>query len=337
MAKKITMQDIARELNISKNSVSQALSGKPGVSEETRQLIKTKAEELGYQYSIAKKQNQANHSGNIALIASDLAFSLNFFGDIYLTIEKEVNQRGMNLLIQSIDDHTRDHLSLPSFVQDRSVSGIIILSHISTDYINRIIDTGIPTVLIDHHHPLNPADAILINNRFAAFKAVHHLINLGHKQIGFLGDVNRSPSYQERYEGFLLALKDNNVKLNNKFVITEVKESGEGVGQSIDKLDALPTAWFCTNDGLGFFLLTNLQSKGINVPADVSVCSFDNGQLSRISNPKTTTMNVDLQLYGKKAIEQLFWRMDHPNDPIQEILIDSNLIVRESTTTVKNE
>ncbi|RNA66639.1 LacI family DNA-binding transcriptional regulator [Alteribacter keqinensis] len=336
MGKRVTMQDIADKLKISKNSVSQALSGKPGVSEATRKKIQQTAKSLGYRYSGAKVNTNGGHSaGNIALIASEFAFSLkSFFGEIYLAIDKEVKKRGMNLHVHSIDDVTRDNLVLPEDVENNSVSGIIVLSHISTDYINKIIDLGIPTVMIDHHHPFNHADAILINNRFAAYKAVHHLIELGHQNIGFVGNVDYSPSYLERWEGYLLALKDNDIEAKKELMVTDVAENGDSINNALNQINELPTAWFCTNDGYGFLILTSLQTRGLRVPKDASVCSFDNGQLSRISTPTTTTMNVDLTLYGKRAIEQLFWRMDNPAEPFQETLIDSNIIIRDSTGPV---
>nr|WP_236784596.1 LacI family DNA-binding transcriptional regulator [Alteribacter salitolerans] len=330
------MQDIADKLKISKNSVSQALSGKPGVSEATRKKIEQTAKSLGYRYSGAKVNTNGGQSvGNIALIASEFAFSLkSFFGEIYLAIDKEVKKRGMNLHIHSIDDVTRANLVLPEDVENNSVSGIIVLSHISTEYINKIINLGIPTVMIDHHHPFNHADAILINNRFAAYKAVHHLIELGHQNIGFVGNVDYSPSYLERWEGYLLALKDNDIEPKEELMVTDVAENGDSINNALNQINELPTAWFCTNDGYGFLILTSLQTRGLRVPKDASVCSFDNGQLSRISTPPTTTMNVDLTLYGKRAIEQLFWRMDNPNEPFQETLIDSTIIIRDSTGPV---
>ena len=331
MPKKVTMQDIADKLNISKNSVSQALSGKTGVSEHTRQLIKKTADELGYKYGSSRSLT-TNKGKNIGIIASDFAFSQkSFFGEIYLTVDKELKKRNMNLLIESIDDHSRDNLILPSFVENQSVSGILIISHISTGYINRIIGTGIPTVLIDHHHPFNPADAILLNNRFAAYKAVQHLIDLGHTNIGFVGNVDFSPSYQERLEGYLLALRENGIHAQQSFMVTDIVESGEQVNEAMEQLQQQPTAWFCVNDGFGFFVLTSLQSKGYKIPTDISVCSFDNGDLSRLTTPKTTTMNVDLAVYGKKAVEQLLWRMDNPDEELQEILLNSTLIKRDST------
>ena len=154
MKKKVTMQDIADMLNISKNSVSQALTGKPGVSEGTRLMVQKAADEIGYTYTNTKNSQKPDEEKglNIALIASDYAFSLkSFFGEIYLSVEKEVRARGWNLLIESIDQDSKDMLILPTLLSNHQIDGILILSHISTDYIAKIIDTGIPTVLIDHH------------------------------------------------------------------------------------------------------------------------------------------------------------------------------------------
>ena len=82
----------------------------------------------------------------------------------------------MNLFIESIDSEAKNNLTLPSLLTNQEIDGIIILSHISTDYISTIINTGIPTVLIDHHEPYLEADSILTNNRFGAYTAVEHLI-----------------------------------------------------------------------------------------------------------------------------------------------------------------
>jgi LacI family transcriptional regulator len=339
MAKKVTMQDIADKLKISKNSVSQALSGKPGVSEETRQLVQNAADELGYSYSKISKplKVEKNSPCNIALIASEYAFSLkSFFGAIYLSVEKEARERGFNLFIESIDQNAKENLTLPSLLSNQEISGILILSHISTEYISNIIKTGIPTVLIDHHEPHLHVDSILTNNRFGAYTAVEHLIQLGHRDIAFVGDTYFSPSYQERLEGYLLALTKYGIQPNENFIFKTAKETQEEITEFFNHLPTHPTAWFCVNDGHGFLITSILQQKGFNVPKDVSVCSFDNGQLSQISTPKITTMDIDLNYFGRKAVEQLCWRIDHKDDPIQEILLPTQLIVRESTAERKN-
>jgi LacI family transcriptional regulator len=335
MAKKVSMQDIADRLNISKNSVSQALSGKPGVSPATRKKIEETAKELGYLYKTISAKPDNGGTGNIGLIASDLAFSLHsFFGKIYLSIEKEATNSGLNVLIQSISNDAKENLTLPSFIENKQVDGVLILSHISTDYINKVIATGIPTVTIDHHHPLIQTDAILTNNRFAAYSAVKHLIDLGHEKIAYVGDTRFSPSYQERLEGYLLAFQEHDLQVTNDLIFPSVEESETVVRDLVDSVKKQPTAWFCVNDGLGFFVQSSLQQKGLRVPDDVSVCNFDNGQLSRLANPKITTMDIDLELYGRKAIEQLVWRIENTEEPITELLLPATLLKRESTSKV---
>jgi LacI family transcriptional regulator len=339
MEKKVSMQDIADRLNISKNSVSQALSGKPGVSEETRRLVEKAAEILGYQYQSGRKQKQAekNAPKNIALIASEYAFSLkSFFGEIYLSIEKELRDRGMTLFIESINNDSKKNLILPALLSNHEIDGILILSHISTDYIAKIINTGIPTVIIDHHSPYLQADSILTNNRFGAYTAVEHLIQLGHRTIAFVGDTDFSPSYQERLEGYLLALKKHGIQAKQEFIFSNAQESQDDINQIVDTLHTRPTAWFCVNDGHGFLVTSVLQQKGIKVPEEASVCNFDNGQLSQISSPRITTMDIDLNYFGRKAVEQLCWRIENKQEPIHEILLPTKLIIRESTAERKS-
>ncbi|PLR75861.1 LacI family transcriptional regulator [Bacillus sp. V3-13] len=334
MKSKVSMQSIADRLNISKNSVSQALTGKPGVSEETRKLVLATANEMGYEYPNRRKQRETA-SKNIALIASEFAFSQKgFFGEIYLSVEKELLSKGMNLTIQSITPFARDHLILPPFIENRTVDGVLILSHISNEYIQKIIHTGIPTVLIDHHDPALTADAILTNNRFAAFNAIKYLHELGHTSIAFVGDTSFSPSYLERLEGYLMAFKKLGLEAKDEWMITSIKETPEEVEAAINALADLPTAWFCVNDGLGFYVMSNLQKKGLQVPEDASVCNFDNGQLSKIANPRITTMDIDLEFYGKKGLQQLLWRLENPEEPHQEILLPAKLVKRESTGAV---
>jgi LacI family transcriptional regulator len=331
LAKRITMQDIADKLNISKNSVSQALSGKSGVSEETRQMVQQAADELGYIYSNGKN-DKMNATKNLALIASEYTFSLkSFFGEIYLSIEREVNKRGYTLFIQSISAELRDKAILPHIIENNHIDGIIILSHISQDYINKVIATGIPTVVIDHHYPNIQADVILTNNRFGAYTAVEHLINLGHKEIGFVGDIEYSPSYFERLEGYHLALRSHNIEPSREFILSNAQENEEFIDAAIKGLDKQPTAWFCVNDGFGYLVSTGLQKSGIKVPDMASVVSFDNGQLSQIASPKITTMDIDLEYYGRRAIEQLLYRIENPNESFQEILLPAKLIQRGSS------
>jgi len=331
--KKIVMQDIADRLNLSKNSVSQALSGKDGVSEETRRKIIQTAIEMGYRYTPKKSsEGKGKRVRTIGLIASEYAFSMkNFFGEIYLAIEREAQRHGITLRIQSIMPEARDRLVLPEFIEKLDVDGLLILSPITTEYVNHVLAKGIPTVLIDHHHPLIEADAVLTNNRFGAYTAVRHLLELGHRNIGILGNIDASPSYQERWEGYLLAMRDHGIEPPQTHMLIRVTEEGGRIEEAIRAVADKPSAWFCMNDGFAFFACSALRSMGYAIPDDVSVCGFDNSDFSQIGVPKITTMNIDLDLFAREAFAQLLRRIESPGEAYREILLPTRLVQREST------
>lgn len=335
MSKKVVMQDIADRLNLSKNSVSQALSGKDGVSEETRRKIIETAEAMGYRYAKKPSASSQNQAKTVGLIASDFAFSMKFFGEIYLAVEREAKNHGINLLIQSITPEMQGSLLLPSFIEDNQVDGILILSHISTAYIGNVIEQGIPTVLIDHHHPLLQADAVLTNNRFSAYIAVKHLLDFGHRDIGILGNVAVSPSYQERWEGYMLAMREHGLEPSEARMLVHTVEEEEIIAQAMHRVTEQPSAWFCLNDGFAFYVSSALRGLGHRIPDEISICGFDNSHYSQMASPKITTMEIDLPLFAHKAFEQLLWRIKNPDEAYQEILLPTYLIERESTGACK--
>ena len=336
MHKKIVMQDIADRLQLSKNSVSQALTGKDGVSEETRRLIMKTAQEMGYNYKGKISERKSAPARRIGLIASEYAFSMeNFFGKIYIDVEREAQKHNFNLQIQSISPAMRDGLTLPAFLADNKVDGLLVLSHISTPYIERILRERVPTVLIDHHHPTLHTDAILTNNRFGAYMAVKHLLDLGHTKIGIIGNVDASPSYQERYEGYLLALREHGIKPSESLMYVRVPEEASAIQNVLQQAGDTPTAWFGMNDGFAFYVCNALHSAGRRIPEDISICGFDHTHFSDMCHPKLTTMEIDIGQFARKALHQLMWRMDNPDEVYQEILLPTRLLPRDSTGPVR--
>ncbi|MDQ6420340.1 LacI family DNA-binding transcriptional regulator [Paenibacillus sp. LHD-117] len=329
---KVVMQDIADRLSISKNSVSQALSGKDGVSEETKMKILQTADEMGYQYKKKQVSGANAPTKTIGLIASEFAFSMkNFFGEIYLSIEREAQKNGITLMIQSVSPSMRDRLIMPSFIQDGSVDGIFILSHISTEYIKQVIAQDIPSVLIDHHHPLLLSDAVLTNNRFGAYMAVKHLLDLGHRKIGLIGNIDASPSYLERWEGYILAMREHDAAVNQEHVFVDVIEDETRIDTVVRSIEQQPDAWFCLNDGFGYYVCSSLKALGYRIPEQIAICGFDNTHFSQMCIPKLTTMDIDIPFFAHKAFSQLLWRMQNPDEVYQEVLLPTALVKREST------
>lgn len=337
--KKVTMQTIADDLGLSKNAISIALRGAEGISESTRALILKKVDELGYHYH--KKTGPTAQKKHIAFVAADhiLTSSLvnrSFFSHIYLCLKEETEKIGWNISLQSITQAQLELSQLPTQLHGDHIDGIIILSHLTDDYINHILATKIPTVIIDHHYPGMQADAVLTNNRFGTYQIIAHLLDNGHQNIGFLGSTSHSPSYQERLEGYYLAFQKAGLPLpDNVFIKTDIVESDEAVTHYLNSLDTQPSAWFCVNDGLMFFTYSYLHKHHLLIPTDISLACYDNGDLSRLTFPNITTMDVDLPSYGRIAFQQLIWRMSHPHEIYREILLPSTLLVRGSVANIK--
>ncbi|WP_088816409.1 MULTISPECIES: substrate-binding domain-containing protein [Listeria] len=327
--KKITMQDIADRLNITKNSVSQALGNKNGVSEKTKLAVFKMADELGYQYKkeIAREVVKKRY----ALLASSFALAQkSFFGEIIASIKNQLLIEQAELFIFPIGEIEAEKGILPIELETEEWSGVFLLSHINTAYSLKVIELKHPTILIDHHHPHLKADAILTQNKDGAFLAVEHLIQKQHEKIGFLGDIQFSPSYAERFEGYKMALKTAEIPLNPAFTITRIKEEQTALYKTLDQLDEFPTAWFCVNSGLGFILNTYLQSKGYTIPQDFSIICFDNTEFTVLSNPKLTTMCTNLSAMGEKAVDLMNWRIRHSESEFVQLSIATELIERDS-------
>ncbi|WP_353949150.1 LacI family DNA-binding transcriptional regulator [Sporolactobacillus sp. Y61] len=339
--KKISMQDIADKLHISKNSVSQALGDKGGVSEQTKMRVRKTAEEMGYDYRkrATFKQNTPHHKNTFALFATDFALShKSFFGEIIRYIEKEMKKYGNELCIFRVSPENISSNSLPAAFSKSAYQGLFILSHINRPFIQLLLDLQLPTVMIDHHDPHLDTDCVLCQNKTGGYLATEFLINQGHKKIGFLGDIDWSPSYEERWEGYMKALRDNQLPVEKALMITGIQEKRSVLYKELEalanKVSDLPTAWLCANSGMGFILISYFQSIGYRIPEDISVCCFDNTEFTVLSNPQITTMAIDLRDMGRKAVQLLEWRLDHPSHSHLEIRLPAHLIERESTSAV---
>jgi LacI family transcriptional regulator len=309
MAKKISMEDIGKHLGVSKNTVSLVLRGMPGINANTRELIINAAKELGYEYNSINKDKVENKDiKNICVILSkNTKNSVGFFNYVQFGIEAEAKKRGFNPIIYYYDEQ-KDSFETPISIQNGIISGIITLGRVSRVNIASIINYKLPVVMVDHYFENIKLDYILTDNVSGAYRATEYLISRGHKTISFLGNVNVSLSFYDRYEGYLRALRDNNLepfKLMDKSMEELCSIDIDLVVNFFKNMKELPEAILCCNDAEAIAVTRALNIMNIKVPEEISIMGFDDIEFARSTSPELTTMRVEKEAMGKKAVTRL--------------------------------
>lgn len=327
-----TMEDIAKELNISKYAVSLALANKKGVSEETRLKVIQMANKIGY------KNNRMRNRGTdtIGVVVSQKAFKDPYFFSIILNdIEKEARSRGYAVNIISIDRNYADKESISDFILNNAIQGIIIVSNIGDDIIAKINDC-IPVVVVDHYIRDLDVDCIMTDNYQGVYMAIKHLVQVGKaSSIGFIGDINVAISYHERWMAFQNIMNKFGINLDmDRCKIDGFENFPENPQNDIEKfignIKKLPDAFFCVSDMSTVALSNIIIKKGLAIPEDISVVGFDDTKLAQFNIPALTMVHIFKEYYGKRAIEQLMLNMENRNKPGEVIRIKTELVVRKS-------
>ena len=343
-SKKVSMNDIAKKLNISKNTVSLAFRGVPCINQNTRNLILKTARELGYEYkkSPSTKRDTSTTSRNICLIMSSSEKNrVSFFSYIQYGIEAEAKKNNLNTILYYLNESDTNN-DIPLCIKDGIASGILTLGNFDKNQIYTILNYGLPTVIIDQYFDDIPAHYVLTDNISSAYIATKFLVECGHRNIGFCGNIHRASSFYDRYLGFVKAMRYFNITqdvyekyciLNSDFQKIVHKDISLAINR-IRSLPALPTAFFCCNDTEAVALYKIFEEIKVNIPKDISIMGFDNDFFSTRVSPELTTMNVNKEYTGARAVQLLMDIMNGATSLFQKIAITANLIQRQSVDII---
>lgn len=324
---------------MSKNTVSLALRNMPGINDQTRKLIFDTAKQLGYEYKksfVDYKSNETSYKNICLIFSRDTHKSEDFFSYIQYGVEAEAKKNNLNTIIYCYDENTEE-FETPLSVKEGIISGIITLGRISRKTLHSIMKFNLPLVIIDHYFDDLACNYVLTDNISGACVLTEHLIKLGHKKIGFIGDISISSSFSDRYQGFTKALKKYSIPLNDSLSITDKCPSilvNEGLGRVVEELKELPelpTAFVCCNDREAITVITALKSMNISVPDDISIVGFDNIESSNNITPELTTMHISKEIMGQRSVRSLIARINNIDTLSEKILLPSTFIERSST------
>lgn len=345
MKQKITIQDIADALGVSRNTVSKAINNADGLAEATRERVLQKAAEMGYkQFSYVQALRRGIGSPDaapqqgvevreVALLTSMYVTGSHFASTMLDRLQRELQQLGYRINTYQVRREDLAARTLPFSFDPEQVSAVVCVEMFDWDYDMMLCELGLPILFIDG--PVRkggrslPADQLYMDSASEIRRLVGGMLEKGVRRIGFVGDFEHCESFYERYLAVCCSLLMAGVPVEERFIIPEL--SSAGILRRLQELEDLPELFVCANDFVAYDTLQALQALGKSVPEDVMLAGFDDAPESRIPVPQFTTVHIHTQVIAYSAAQLLISRIASPSLDFRKVFTESELICREST------
>jgi DNA-binding LacI/PurR family transcriptional regulator len=316
-------------------TVSRALNNRSNVTEETKNKVWDMAREMGYRPNHIAKSLVLNKTFSIGVVIPEIAHS--FFPEVIRGIEDVTYAMDYQLIFtHSAEDQDRERRALAA-LEAKRVDGILISTAQSTDDVTpykELIDTGLPMVFFDRCVYNIGASCVSMNDVESSREITEHLIQHGYKKIAHLSGPPKVSIGKKRLDGFLKALKEHNLEIREKWI----KESGFQEKGGYDAMMRLlensegdrPEAVVAVNDPAAFGAMQAILDNGLRIPEDIAIVGFTDDIRAKLMPVPLTTIRQPAYEMGKKAAEKLIKVIDNEDETVEEIVIESQLIIRQS-------
>ncbi|MGN0331757.1 MAG: LacI family DNA-binding transcriptional regulator [Lachnospiraceae bacterium] len=339
MGKSVRLSDIGAKLNVSTVTVSKALSGQKGVSEEMRAKIIKLADEMGYVKNISsdKKENKKSYTIGVIVAERFLSESQSFYWKIYQEISKRSIARKCFPVLEVISYETEKKKELPKVVQEEKADGIIILGTFYKEYAKFLTEEiKIAMIHLDTTCDWGSCDCVVSNNLLAGYQMTNYLFELGHRKIGFVGTILATNSIEHRYLGYLKALMEHGIEKKEEWIIDD-RDREYGIVDSKKYFtlpEEMPTAFFCNCDLSASLLIRKLETCGYSVPDDVSVVGFDNYVTDQFAGIGITTYEIDTKEMARRAVHIMIHKLENEKYTAGVFMMGGTFIERESAKQI---
>jgi LacI family transcriptional regulator len=341
MSKKVTVQNIADDLHLSRTTVSKVLNHASDVAPETRDLVLRKAKELNYKNfgSIpAPAPESVPAAKGFAFFLHMIPDALHIGSSIMTQMERELRKNGYTLSLHLINDSDLANLTLPPNFYPDQIAAIVCIEVFDSAYSRLLSSIGVPVLFIDasaDFHELDlKADLIMPENIYSTRRMLSMIMEK--KQIstvGVVGDINHCLSFRQRYEGTLMAAEQYHFSVDGCNIIADDSNYGDidWLSEQVQKLPSLPDLFLCLNDVIAFLLIQALEKLGYEVPSDVLVCGYDGVPTYNSVISTLTTVRVSGQDIGTAATHLLLNRIASPFESTSSTYLNTKVILRHST------
>ncbi|WP_027632476.1 LacI family DNA-binding transcriptional regulator [Clostridium hydrogeniformans] len=335
-----TINDVAKEAGVSITTVSRVLNNNYPVKKETREKIEKAIEKLNYRPNTMARSLITKKTGVIGVVVPGLTNL--FFPTVVEAIEEYIDKEGYSIMLCHSKGDSKRECEIIEGLLSKRVDGIIAIDpsyeNLKSGYLGKVCAT-VPTILVNGSPEGFKGNFVSYDEKVGTLEAFDYLYELGHRKIAFIRGDN-SFSYDLKENVYKEFLKDRNIdyleiiKVGQANSLGVIDKSGDIIRDKIKESE--PTAIFCCNDLIALSTMKVCSDLNLEIPRDISIIGFDNTLISNIMSPKLTTVDQGMVESGQRAAMELMDLFDKDIRRNKKIIIDTNLIIRESTGKVRN-
>lgn len=333
---KIKIKDIAKVIGVNASTVSRALNGKPGVSEQLRERIIKTAQQMGYSPDMAAMGLRKGKTKIVGVLIPDIANP--FFAQIVRAMEKVLNPVGYHLLLCSTDENPQHETDNLKTLVSQRVEGILaapVDSGGNKSLYSKILESKIPLVFFDRLVPDVETSYVITDNESGVRDLVEYLYRCGHKTLGIVTLRERSFTGRMRLTGALKASSELGIVVKEKWIVDgrSTQEGGYEAARRLFAMEEKPTALIVGNNLMMLGVLKALKDFGLKVPRDLSVVSFDDSYWNQIFDPPITCVAQEPEQMGLIAATLLLDKIMH-GGKISKTVLKAHFVERQSVAKI---
>ena len=332
----ITMKDVAERAGVSITTVSHVINKTRFVSDELARRVNRAIEELDYRPHQLAQSLRRGRTQTIAVLVSDIVNP--FFPEVVRGAEDSAKEHGYSLILCNTDEDPQTESFYISLMIDRRVDGFIIAPSMAAEgSLLSLIKKEIPLVVIDRPMEKLSIDQVYSDNIDGAYQATKYLLDLGHKRIGLIMELEGIRSFDDRRIGWEQALKEHGLSAISELVQQaglEVEGAAEAAKYLVEG-PAQATAIFATNNLMTLGVLRYMKTHKVACPKDLSLVGFDDPEWAASFNPSITSVGQQSYEMGYKACDLLVSRMQERTSESRAVHLNCQLKIRESCAPPK--
>jgi LacI family transcriptional regulator len=336
--KMVTIKQVAQRANVSTATVSRVINDNYPVSDEAKEKVQRAIIELGYRPNGIARSLKCNKTYMVGMVVPDI--SNNYFMDIARGLESVISPLGYSLIFCSTDENTEKELKLLNALNEKRVDFVLLASSTqNSDKLEKFIKQGMNIIMIDTSIDDLEIDLVVEDNYNATYKIISYVIGEGHRKIGIVNGIMEVSTAKERYKGFVKALENNNIEVEDRYVVNgnyNRKKAYEEVKRMLQKnINDLPTVLFAANNDMAEGTMLAIKELNLDIPEDISLISFGDISLAQLIEPRLTIISQNAELIGQKAGELMINRMEgNDEEDYHKVIIPSEIIIRQSVKSI---